>query len=145
DVVEGDTLRKEKDTSSGAERYVIMEHKGDLHPQIVIEDERGQSLEVHYIPEKAYLEVREGQQVSAGHLLAKTPREAEGTQDITGGLPRVMEIFEARRPREPAVMAEIAGRVRLGEKRKGKRSIVVQAVDNQGRPIGEERDHLVPH
>jgi DNA-directed RNA polymerase subunit beta' len=145
DVVEGETLRKEKDTASGAERYVIMEHKGDLHPQIIIEDDRGQSLEVHYIPERAYMDVREGDVVSAGSMLAKTPREVGGTQDITGGLPRVTEIFEARRPRDPAVMSEIAGRVRLGEKRKGKRTIMVEEVDEEGKPTGQEREHLVPH
>lgn len=145
DIVEGETLRKEKDSSSGAERLVIMEHKGDLHPQIIIEDERGQSLEVHYIPEKAYIDVREGDQVTAGSMLAKTPREVGGTQDITGGLPRVTEIFEARRPRDPAVMAEIAGRVRLGEKRKGKRTIIVEEIDEDGKPTGQEREHLVPH
>lgn len=145
DIVEGDTLRKEKDVHAQTERWVIAEHKGDLHPQIVIEDERGQSLEVHYIPEKAHLEVREGQVVAAGSLLAKTPREVGGTQDITGGLPRVTEIFEARRPREPAVMAEIAGRVRLGEKRKGKRSVIIEAIDDAGKPLGIEKEHLVPH
>lgn len=144
EIVEGETLRKERD-AGGAERWVIMEHKGDLHPQIVIEDESGQSLEVHYVPEKAHLEVREAQKVSAGSLLAKTPREVSGTQDITGGLPRVTEIFEARRPREPAVMAETAGIVRLGEKRRGKRSILIQPVDDQGRNFGQEVEHLVPH
>jgi DNA-directed RNA polymerase subunit beta' len=144
EIVEGETLRKERDPG-GAERWVIMEHKGDLHPQIVIEDDRGQSLAFYYVPEKAHLEVREGQKVSAGTLLAKTPREVGGTQDITGGLPRVTEIFEARRPREPAVMAEVAGVVRLGEKRRGKRSILIQPVDEQGKSVGEEREHLVPH
>jgi DNA-directed RNA polymerase subunit beta' len=144
DIVEGETLRKEKDVS-GAERYVIMEHKGDLHPQIIIEDDRGQALAFHYMPEKAHLEVRETQQVLAGSLLAKTPREVAGTQDITGGLPRVTEIFEARRPRDPAVMAEVAGLVRLGEKKRGKRIIWVQPVDDAGKPIGEEREHQVPH
>jgi DNA-directed RNA polymerase subunit beta' len=144
EIVEGETLRKERDPG-GAERWVIMEHKGDLHPQIVVEDDKGQNLAFYYVPEKAHLEVREGQKVTAGALLAKTPREVSGTQDITGGLPRVTEIFEARRPREPAVMAEIAGIVRLGEKRRGKRSILIQPVDEQGKPIGTERDHLVPH
>jgi DNA-directed RNA polymerase subunit beta' len=144
EIVEGETLRKERD-QAGLERWVIAEHKGDLHPQIVIEDDRGQSLAFYYVPEKAHLEVREGQKVSAGTLLAKTPREVGGTQDITGGLPRVTEIFEARRPREPAVMAEIAGVVRLGEKRRGKRSIMVQSVDDKGKSIGEEKEHLVPH
>jgi DNA-directed RNA polymerase subunit beta' len=144
EIVEGETLRKERDPG-GAERWVIMEHKGDLHPQIVIEDERGQNLEVHYVPEKAHLEVREGNQVTAGSLLAKTPREVGHTQDITGGLPRVTEIFEARRPREPAVMAEIAGKVRLGEKKKGKRIIIIEAVDEQAKPVGIEKEHTVPH
>src|SRR5437763_15183363 len=123
---------------------VIMEHKGDLHPQIVIEDERGQILFSYYMPEKAFLLVREGQKVMAGSFLAKTPLEVAGTQDITGGLPRVTEIFEARRPRDPAVMAEVAGQVRLGEKRRGKRPIYVQPVDDQGRSTGEEKEHLVP-
>jgi DNA-directed RNA polymerase subunit beta' len=145
EIVEGETLRKERDQVSGTERWVIMEHKGDLHPQIVIEDERGQSLEVHYIPEKAHIEVRDGSKVSPGTLLAKTPREVGGTQDITGGLPRVTEVFEARKPREPAVMAEVAGRVELGEKRRGKRSILVQATDDEGQPLGEKKEHLVPH
>jgi DNA-directed RNA polymerase subunit beta' len=144
EIVEGETLRKERDPG-GAERWVIMEHKGDLHPQIVIVDDRGQNLAFYFIPEKAHLEVREGQQVSAGTLLAKTPREVGGTQDITGGLPRVTEIFEARKPREPAVMAEIAGKVRLGEKKKGKRVIIVEAIDEQGRPVGMEKEHVVPH
>lgn len=145
DIVEGETLRKERDAAGGVERFVIMEHKGDLHPQVVIGDERGQTLEVHYVPEKAHINVREGQQVTAGSVLAKTPREVGGTQDITGGLPRVTEIFEARRPREPAVMAEIAGRVRIGDKRKGKRVVIVEAIDEQGNPLGVEREHLVPH
>src|SRR5436305_11108433 len=135
DIVEGETVRKERD-ASGAERWVIMEHKGDLHPQIVIEDERGQGLEVHYIPEKAHIEVRSGAPVAAGSVLAKTPREVAGTQDITGGLPRVTEIFEARRPRDPAVMAEISGRVRLGETKKGKRAIIVESMDDNGNPKG---------
>jgi DNA-directed RNA polymerase subunit beta' len=143
EIVEGETLRKERDPVTGTERLVIMEHKGDLHPQIVIEDERGQSLVFYYMPEKAHLEVRDGSQVVAGTLLAKTPREVTGTQDITGGLPRVTEIFEARRPRDPAVMAEVAGVVRLGEKRRGKRAIYIQPVDEQGKAIGEEREHLV--
>ncbi len=144
EIVESETLRKERDPG-GAERWVIMEHKGDLHPQIVIEDDRGQSLAFYYVPEKAHLEVREGQKVSPGTLLAKTPREVGGTQDITGGLPRVTEIFEARRPREPAVMAEIAGKVRLGEKKKGKRIIIVEAVDEQAKPVGMEKEHAVSH
>ena len=94
-------------------RKVIIEHKGDLHPQIVIEDDDGNIL-------GSYSDAREGahrgrgrRDVSAGMLLAKTPREITGTQDITGGLPRVTELFEARKPKDPAVMSEIDGVVEL--------------------------------
>ena len=83
-------------------------------------------------------------QVSAGTILAKTPREVAGTQDITGGLPRVTEIFEARKPRDPAVMAEISGRVRLGDTKKGKRAIIVESMDDAGKPTGYEVEHMVP-
>ncbi|HWG44916.1 MAG TPA: DNA-directed RNA polymerase subunit beta' [Gemmataceae bacterium] len=144
EIVEEQTLKKERDEATGAERWVIMEHKGDLHPQIIIEDERGQILATYYMPEKAFLEVREGMKVSHGTLLAKTPREVSGTQDITGGLPRVTEIFEARTPRDPAKMSEVAGVVRLGEKKRGKRLIFVQPVDDAGKTTGEEREHQVP-
>ena len=112
DVIEGETMRQEKDPS-GHVRQLVMEHKGDLHPQIVLEDHTGKILDFYYLPEKANIEVAEGSTVSAGTLLAKTPREVSGTQDITGGLPRVTEIFEARKPKDPAVMAEIDGTIEL--------------------------------
>jgi DNA-directed RNA polymerase subunit beta' len=121
EIIEGETLRKERE-ATGAEHFVILERQDDLYPQIIIADDRGQSLAFYYMPEKAHLEVREGQTVSAGTLLAKTPREQSGVQDITGGLPLLTEIYEARRPRDPAVMAEVAGRVRLGENQCDKRS-----------------------
>jgi DNA-directed RNA polymerase subunit beta' len=139
DIVEGETMKVETDPS-GHVRRTIIEHKGDLHPQIVIEDAEGKTLDYKYIPERASIEVDNGQMISAGTLLAKTPREVGGTQDITGGLPRVTELFEARRPKEPAVIAEIDGRVELlDEKRRGKRTIIVR---NES---GIEREHLVPH
>ena len=139
DVIEGETLRVEKDPS-GHLRRMVMEHKGVYHPQIVLEDESGKILDFYYLPEKAYIEASPGEQVAAGHVLAKTPREVSGTQDITGGLPRVTEIFEARKPKDPAIMAEISGKVELlGEKRRGKRTIIVK---NES---GIEREHLVTH
>jgi DNA-directed RNA polymerase subunit beta' len=139
DLIEGETMHAEKDPG-GHVRHMIMEHKGDLHPQIVIEDESGKILDFYYLPEKAHIEAIEGKMISAGTLLAKTPREASGTQDITGGLPRVTEIFEARKPKDPAVIAEIDGTVEiLGEKRRGKRTIVVKSES------GIEREHLVAH
>ncbi len=144
DIVEGQTLRKEKDLLTGREQWEIMEHKGDMHPQIVIEDDKGQILMSYFMPEKAVLLVREGHKVQAGTFLAKTPLEVSGVQDITGGLPRVTEIFEARRPRDPAVMAEVDGVVKLGEKKRGKRIVEVQPVDDDGKRVGELYEHQVP-
>ena len=139
DVIEGETMRVERDPS-GHQRKMIMEHKGDLHPQVVLEDPSGKILDFYYMPEKGHIEVNEGDQISAGTLLAKTPREVSGTQDITGGLPRVTEIFEARKPKDPAVIAEVDGTVELlGEKRRGKRTIIVRSES------GIEREHLVSH
>ena len=139
DVVEGETMRMEKDPG-GTIRRMIIDHKGELHPQIVLEDADGKPLDVYYLPERAHIEVAEGTLLSAGSVMAKTPREATGISDITGGLPRVTEIFEARMPKDPAVIAEVDGTVEiLGEKRRGKRSIVVRS------ETGIEREHLVPH
>ncbi len=139
EVIEGETMRLEKD-ATGNIRRIITEHKGELHPQIIIEDDAGKILDFYYLPEKAHIEVNEGEPIAAGKLLAKTPREAAGTQDITGGLPRVTEIFEARKPKDPAVIAEIDGTVEiLGEKRRGKRTIIVRSES------GIEREHLVSH
>jgi len=139
DIVENKTVREEVDPGSGVRRHVIMEHKGDLHPQIIIEDDKGTPIALYPIPERAHLEVAPGAKVEAGALLAKTPREITGTQDIVGGLPRVTEVYEARRPREPATLAEIDGVVELGEKRRGKRTILV---NSEG---GQVVEHLVPH
>ncbi len=138
DVVEGHTMREETDTVTKHKRKVIIEHKGDLHPQVVVKDESGSIIVVYPIPEKAILMVNEGDKISVGKMIAKTPREIMGTQDITGGLPRVTELFEVRKPKSPAVLAEIDGTVELGEKRKGKRTIIVR---NES---GMEVEHLIP-
>ena len=87
----------------------------------------------------AYAEVTEGEKIRAGVILAKTPREIGGTQDITGGLPRVTELFEARKPKEPAVISEIEGTVELGEKKRGKRTILVKNEESE-----MEKAHVVP-
>lgn len=139
DIVEGKTMRYEIDSTTGVKRKVIIEHKGDLHPQIIIEDNEKKILGLYPIPEKAHIEVEDGQKIDcAGTLLAKTPREITRTEDITGGLPRVAEIFEARMPKYPAVMSEISGIVEFGEKRRGKRSIIIKS------ETGMEMEHLIP-
>ncbi|MBP88104.1 MAG: DNA-directed RNA polymerase subunit beta' [Planctomycetaceae bacterium] len=139
DVVEGDTMRLETDPS-GHVRKVISDHKGELHPQIVIEDNDGKPVDVYYLPERAHILIDEGEPIAAGTTVGEMPREASGITDITGGLPRVTEIFEARKPKDPAVIAEVDGVVEiLGEKRRGKRTIIVRSES------GIEREHLVPH
>src|SRR3984885_3367306 len=121
DCIEGRSIRSEREASGNLRRTVI-EHKGDLHPQIILEDSAGKILDFYYLPERATIDVQEGQQITAGSILAKTPREATGTQDIVGGLPRVTELFEARKPKDPAIIAEIDGEVELvAEKKRGKR------------------------
>jgi DNA-directed RNA polymerase subunit beta' len=139
DIREGETVREEVDPKTGHARRFVVEHKGDLHPQIVIEDAEGKILQFEFLPEKAYIEVEAGDEVRSGHILAKVAREMTGTQDITGGLPRVTELFEARKPKDPAVMSEIDGIVQLGERRRGKRTILVKSES------GVEREHLVPY
>ncbi|MBN1512625.1 MAG: DNA-directed RNA polymerase subunit beta' [Phycisphaerae bacterium] len=137
DIAEGETVRAEQDRVGA--RFVVVEHKGEKHPQIVIEDNEGRVLDYHYLPAKARIEVNEGQSILPGMLLARQPRAMSGTQDITGGLPRVTEIFEARRPKEPSVMAEISGVVEIrADKRRGKMTIIIRSES------GMEREHHVP-
>jgi DNA-directed RNA polymerase subunit beta' len=140
DIIEGETIAFEE-AAKGVTvvgRPVVIEHKGDKHPQIIIEDSSGKILDVHYLPAGARIEVDEGQQVQAGQLLAHQPRATSGTQDITGGLPRVTEVFEARKPKDPAAMAEISGRIELrSDKRKGKMTIIIRAES------GMEKEHHV--
>ena len=138
DILDGETVRQEKEGREGS-KWVVIEHKGDKHPRIIIEDKEGEILDFHHLPAKARVEVKEGDPVEPGGLLARQPREISGTQDITGGLPRVTEIFEARKPKEPSVMAEISGQVALqADRRRGKMTIIVTA---EG---GLEREHHVP-
>jgi DNA-directed RNA polymerase subunit beta' len=140
DIIEGETIRLEEERKGQTgNKPVVIEHKGDKHPQIMIEDAQGKILDVHYLPAGARIEVTEGQQVAAGQLLAHQPRATGGTQDITGGLPRVTEVFEARKPKDPAAIAEISGRVELkSDKRKGKMTIIIRSES------GMEKEHHVP-
>ncbi len=138
DIEIGETVREE-DAGRGQTALVVIEHKGEKHPQIVIEDAQGQILDFHYLPAAARIEVQDGDEIKAGHMLARQPRGASGSQDIVGGLPRVTEIFEARKPKDPAIMAEISGNVEIhSDKRKGKMTIRVISES------GIEKDHHVP-
>ena len=138
DIVQDKTFREE-DAGGGRTARVIIEHKGELHPQVNVVDDAGNILDFHYLPAKARLEVEDGQEVAAGQMLARQPKGSAGSQDIVGGLPRVTEIFEARKPKDPAVMAEISGRIELhSDLRKGKMTIRVIS------DSGIEKDHHVP-
>ena len=138
DVIEGETMQAEQE-ASGTIRRTIIDFKGDLHPQIVIEDGEGKPLDVYYLSEQANILVDEGQMISTGTALAETPREASGISDITGGLPRVTEIFEARKPKDPSVLAEIDGIVSLGDKKRGKRTLIVTNEESE-----MEAEHMIP-
>jgi DNA-directed RNA polymerase subunit beta' len=139
DIEEGETARVEEEKKGAGGKLVVIEHKGERHPRITIEASDGKILDFHYLPAKARIEVEDGQKVTAGQMIARQPREAGGTMDITGGLPRVTEIFEARKPKDPAVLSEISGTVELrSDRRRGKMTI------NIASESGMEREHHVP-
>jgi DNA-directed RNA polymerase subunit beta' len=139
DIIEGVTMKQEVDETTGQEAMVIIEHKEDLHPQIIIVDEKGEPAANYPIPSGAHIVVNEGDKIVAGTLMAKTPRKTSKTKDITGGLPRVAELFEARRPKDAAEISKIDGVVDFGPSVRGKRTILIK--DPQ---TGLEEEHLIP-
>ena len=126
DMIPGVTVKRELDESSGRIATVVIEHKEDLNPQIEVRDAKNKPLAAYSIPVGAQIAVNEGDTIAPGALLAKTPRQASKTKDITGGLPRVAELFEARRPKEAAEMARIDGIVSFEGTVRGKRKLVVK-------------------
>jgi DNA-directed RNA polymerase subunit beta' len=147
DILEGKTMEEKPDERTGARYNVIVESKElDVRPRISIKDESGKTAKVphsenyarYFLPVGAYINVAEGTRAEAGDILAKIPREQTRTKDITGGLPRVAELFEARKPKEFAVISEIDGQVSFGKDTKGKRKIEVTP------DIGEKREYLIP-
>ena len=138
--IENVTVKKEVDQSTGLMGTVVLEHKEDLHPQIVIHYEDSSDAPTAYsIPAGAHVMVKDGKRVSAGDVLAKTPRKESKTKDITGGLPRVAELFEARRPKDAAEIAKIDGIVDFGANQRGRRCLIIRD------PItGDEEQHLIP-
>ncbi|MDZ7332750.1 MAG: DNA-directed RNA polymerase subunit beta' [candidate division KSB1 bacterium] len=141
DIIENVTYREEADEATGLRQRVVIESRNrSLSPQIRIVDEQGNELSSYILPIRASIQVKEGDMVKAGDYLVKIPREIAKTRDITGGLPRVAELFEARRPKEPAIVSEIDGRVKFGEIRRGVRKITVTSRDGQ-----EEKVYQIPY
>jgi DNA-directed RNA polymerase subunit beta' len=142
DLVPGETLEEQVDEVTGlAQRVVTMPTGDEKHqPALHIADERsGKTRKKYLLPSRAHLMVDEGDEVHPGNVLAKIPRETTKTKDITGGLPRVVELFEARKPKQWAIISEIDGKVKYGEISRGVRKIHVIAED------GTEKEYTIPH
>ena len=141
DIVEGVTMEEKLDEVTGLSRKEIVETKdSDKRPRIAIKDtvEGGGTIGRYYLPVGALINVTEDAVISAGDVIAKIPRETTKTKDITGGLPRVAELFEARKPKDFAVITEIDGKVNFGKDSKGKRKVIVTP------EIGEPKEYLIP-
>jgi DNA-directed RNA polymerase subunit beta' len=137
--LEGVTMKKEVDETTKSVGTVIIEHKEDLHPQIAIVDAAGAVVAAYSIPAGAHIEVKDGEKVQAGQRMAKTPRKVTKTKDITGGLPRVAELFEARRPKDAAEIAKIDGVVDLQGNVRGKKKLIIKDPETN-----TEEEHLIP-
>ena len=141
DFIIGVTVRKEVDEATGLEDLVILEHKDEIHPQLLIRDaaDPKKILGSYTVPAGAHVVVDKGEKVYAGEVIAKTPRKQARTKDITGGLPRVAELFEARKPKDAAEIAKIDGLVEMGGNARGRRKLLVRD------PItGDAEEHLIP-
>ncbi|MBY0530026.1 MAG: DNA-directed RNA polymerase subunit beta' [Rhabdochlamydiaceae bacterium] len=141
DLVEGISTQREVNKQTGQTELIVKQHRGELHPQIVIyaDPECTELVGTYAIPSGAYISVQEGIKVSAGMLLARLPRGAIKTKDIVGGLPRVAELMEARRPKDAAEIAKIDGVVDFRGVQKNKRIVVVRDEES-----GMEEEHLIP-
>jgi len=152
DLIDNISMREILDESTGISYKKVIDWKqqpksSDLRPRITLRDEKGEVVELengsearYYLAVDAILSVEPGQDVHAGDVLARVPRETSKTRDITGGLPRVAELFEARKPKDFSIISEIDGRVEFGKDYKAKRRIVVHPVDGKGEPV----EHLIP-
>jgi DNA-directed RNA polymerase subunit beta' len=152
DIVEGVTVSRHVDEITGLTNMMIIDPKlrssssKDLRPVVTLVDAKGKDLKIpgtdmpaHYpLPPNALITVKDGQEIKVGDVVARLPQESLKTRDITGGLPRVADLFEARKPKEPAVLAEISGTVSFGKETKGKQRLVITG------PDGEHYDELIP-
>ena len=139
DIVEGENVREETDKVTGLSQKIIVEASANEKrvPAILLRGEDGREKR-YLLPSGSHLVVQNGADVYPGDTLVKIPRETTKTKDITGGLPRVVELFEARSPKEPAIITEIDGVVRLGDVHKGMRKVIVES------DMGDSREYLVP-
>ena len=139
DLIDKITIQEEMNVATGRKERVVVEFKGEYHPQLLImsDDDKKEVSGIYPLPSGAHIMVGEGDTVEAGDVIAKTPRLVAKTRDITGGLPRVAELFEARRPKNPAIISEIDGFVEFKEE-KGERKIIVRS------PTGMKRDYSIP-
>ena len=139
DIAEGENLREETDPVTGLSQRIIVDAPltEKRSPAIVVQGKNGEERK-YLLPTGSHLVVQDGDRVFPGDTLVKIPRETTKTKDITGGLPRVVELFEARSPKEPAIISEIDGAVQLGDLQKGMRKVVVQS------DSGDVREYLVP-
>jgi DNA-directed RNA polymerase subunit beta' len=140
DFVEDVSVQTDRDAQTGLQTLVVMESRETLHPQIIISDPATDSvLGYYHIPVGAHVMVHEGERVTPGRLLAKTPRKEGKTRDITGGLPRVAELFEARHPKDAADIAKIDGVVEFGENQRGRRCLIIRDESTMA-----YEEHLIP-
>ncbi len=140
DIIEGVTVHEEVDEVTGLSRYIIVDSPDEKkQPTIEIRDKSGKAVRKYHMPSHAHLMVQDEEHVDAGDVLAKIPRETTKTKDITGGLPRVQELFEARKPHDPAVISEIDGIVKDAGISKGQRKLVIVPDDGS-----EPREYSMP-
>ncbi|MGB8658685.1 MAG: DNA-directed RNA polymerase subunit beta' [Candidatus Zixiibacteriota bacterium] len=140
DIIENESFREELDETTGLRQRVIVEQKEkELRPRVIVKDSKGKKLGTYSIPTGAHLQVHAEDRIEAGDVLVKIPREISKTRDITGGLPRVAELFEARKPKEPAVVSEVDGVVEFGKIIRGATQILVKGY------AGEVMEYLIPH
>ncbi|MDD5634364.1 MAG: DNA-directed RNA polymerase subunit beta', partial [Candidatus Omnitrophica bacterium] len=139
DIKKDVTMKLEVDESTGVKTSVIIEQKGDYHPQLLITNKKNEVEAIYPLPIGAHIMVKDKHEVRAGDILAKTHRVTTKTKDITGGLPRVAELFEARRPKDPSIISEIDGIVEFGESKKGQKRIVVES------ETGMKKEYIIPH
>jgi DNA-directed RNA polymerase subunit beta' len=148
DIEVGNTVQEQIDPVTGKVSRTIIEGKDtDIRPQITLRDKEGKAVKLpnsktaarYYLPVNAILTVEEDEQIVAGDVIAKLPRATTKTKDITGGLPRVAELFEVRKPKDPTVLTEIDGYVEVAKGTKGRQKVIIIPTD-----VGEKKEYSIP-